>query len=173
MEFTFDTAYDQKTVTAMVRALRKTQRKKRSRRSHILGWAVIVLGTLLVISDFTNAKVDIGTWVTLATVPVLLAVFAWEDSLNAALARKRTLPGLMHTHAAFTEDSYRTETTMGNTEWFYANILSVVELPGYFVFLFDKNHAQIYTKAGMTGGTPEEFRSFIAEKAGKEIIFVK
>ena len=47
MEFTFDTAYDQKTVTAMVRALRKTQRKKRSRRSHILGWAVIVLGTLL------------------------------------------------------------------------------------------------------------------------------
>ena len=49
----------------------------------------------------------------------------------------------------------------------------MVELPEYFVFLFDKNHAQIYTKAGMTGGSPEEFRAFLAEKTGKEILFVK
>ena len=133
MEFTFDTAYDQKTVTAMVRALRKTQRKKRSRRSHIFGWIVIALGLLLAVSDFANAKADIGTWVTLVTILVLLAVFVWEDAINAYLARKRTLPGLMHIHAVFGEDSYRTETEMGNTEWFYANVLSVVELPGYTV----------------------------------------
>ena len=173
MEFTFETVYDQKTVTAMVHALRKTQRKKRSRRSHIFGWIVIALGLLLAISDFANARADIGTWVTLATILVLLAVFAREDAINAYLARKRTLPGLMHIHAVFGEDSYRTETEMGNTEWFYENILSVVEMPEYFVFLFDKNHAQIYNKTGMTGGSPEEFRAFLAEKTGKEILFVK
>lgn len=173
MEFTFETVYDQKTVTAMVRALRKTQRKKRSRRSHIFGGIVIVLGLLLAISDFANAKADIGTWVTLVTILVLPAVLVWEDAINAALARKRTLPGLMHIHAVFAEESYRTETEMGNTEWFYENILSIVELPEYFVFLFSKNHAQIYPKTAMTGGTPENFRSFIAEKTGKEILFVK
>lgn len=173
MEFTFDITYDQKTVAAMVHALRKTHRKKRSRRSRIFGWIVMAFGLLLAISDFANARADIGTWVTLVTILVLLAVFVWEDAINAFFARKRTLPGLMHIHAVFGEDNYRTETEMGNTEWFYANILSVVELPEYFVFLFDKNHAQIYTKAGMTGGSPEEFRAFLAEKTGKEILFVK
>lgn len=169
MEFTFETAYDQKAVTAMVRALRKTQRKKRSRRSHIFGGIVIALGTLLAVGDFTGGRADIGTWVTLVTVLVLLAVFLWEDAINAALARKRTLPGLVQVHAVFGEEAYRTETGMGNTEWFYENILDVVELPEYFVFLFDKNHAQIYAKTGMTDGDPEDFRTFITEKTGKEI----
>ncbi|MBQ8611905.1 MAG: YcxB family protein [Oscillospiraceae bacterium] len=173
MEFTFETAYDQKAVTAMVRALRKTQRKKRSRRSHIFGWIVIALGTLLSVSDFINSRVDAGTVITLLTVLLLLAVFVWEDSINAYIARKRTLPGLMHTSAVFTADSYRTATEMGNTEWFYPNILSVVELPAYFVFLFSKNHAQVYAKAGMTGGSAEEFCAFIAEKTGKEVLHIK
>lgn len=39
MEFTFDTVYDQRAVTAMAHGLRKTIRKKHSRRSHIFaGW---------------------------------------------------------------------------------------------------------------------------------------
>ena len=74
MEFTFDIVYDQKTVAAMVHALRKTHRKKRSRRSRIFGWIVMAFGLLLAISDFANARADIGTWVTLVTILVLLAV---------------------------------------------------------------------------------------------------
>lgn len=173
MEFTFETVYDQKTVTAMVRALRKTQRKKRSRRSHIFGWIVIALAVLLMVSDFVNAKADIGTWVTLATVLVLLAVLTWEDAINAYLARKRTLPGLVKNTVTFREDAYRSVTEMGNTEWFYENILDVIEMPGYFVFLFSKNHAQIFDKATMTGGSAGDFRTFIAAKTGKEVTFIK
>ena len=38
MEFIFETNYDKKTVAAMAEALRKTIRKKRNKRTHILGW---------------------------------------------------------------------------------------------------------------------------------------
>ena len=49
----------------------------------------------------------------------------------------------------------------------------IVELPAYFVFLFSKSHAQVYAKAGMTGGSAEEFCAFIAEKTGKEVLHIK
>ena len=47
MEYTFETVYDQKAVSAMVRALRKTLRKKRSRRTHVWGWIVVILAFFL------------------------------------------------------------------------------------------------------------------------------
>ena len=45
-EFTFETDYDISALSAMARALRKTVRKKQSRRSRIFGWTVAVLGIL-------------------------------------------------------------------------------------------------------------------------------
>ena len=47
MEFSFETVYDQKAVTAMAHGLRKTIRKKHSRRSHVFGWFVVALTLLL------------------------------------------------------------------------------------------------------------------------------
>ena len=47
MNITFQTVYDQKALQTMARALRKTVRKKHSRRSHIVGWIVALLGLLL------------------------------------------------------------------------------------------------------------------------------
>jgi len=41
MEFRFETVYNQKAFTSMAKALRKTIRKKRSKRSHIFGWMVV------------------------------------------------------------------------------------------------------------------------------------
>lgn len=43
MEFTFQTIYNQKELTTMARALRKTLRKKKSRRSHVFGWIAVIL----------------------------------------------------------------------------------------------------------------------------------
>ena len=42
--FSFETDYDMNTFISMARALRKTVRKKRSKRSHIFGVGVVVLG---------------------------------------------------------------------------------------------------------------------------------
>ena len=44
MEFRFETDYDQETLTAMARGLRKTVRRKRSRRTHIFAGIVLVIG---------------------------------------------------------------------------------------------------------------------------------
>ena len=46
MEFKFKTAYNQEATTIMAKALRKTIRKRRSRRSHIFGVIVIVIALL-------------------------------------------------------------------------------------------------------------------------------
>ena len=51
MRFTVETNYDQKTLTNLAHALRKTVRKKSGRLSHILGWIAVVLSPVLLFHD--------------------------------------------------------------------------------------------------------------------------
>lgn len=90
MEFTFETAYNAKTMTQMAKVLRKTVRKKHSRRSHIFGWLVIALGLVLMLS---SDSWGVSTMVTGLAVAVILVVQLFEDRLNGMVARKRMLPG--------------------------------------------------------------------------------
>ncbi len=174
MEFTFETVYDQKAMTAMARALRRTVRKKHSRRSHIIGWIVVALGALLLWNRLSNGGgVDLNAVVTGIAIVLIVLVFLFEDALNGYFARKRNLPGLASTTVTFTEDGYRSVTEMGNTEWFYDKIEAIAETGDYFVFLFSKSHAQLYDKRRLTGGSAEDFRAFITEKTGREIAAVK
>ena len=170
MEFVFETDYDRKAMTAMAKGLRKTVRKKHSRRSHIFGWIVIGLGLLLSWPSGDMNRGDVVTWIAIA---VMLGALLFEDRLNGYFARKKMLPGTSHAKAIFTEDGYRSETRMGNTEWKYENITAMAEMKDYFVFLFSKNHAQVYDKRTLTGGTADEFRAFMQEKTGKAIEIVK
>ncbi len=170
MEFTFETNYDQRATAAMARALRKTVRRKRSRRSHVLGWIVLLLALLLLLPRDGEAFVlDLRTVVTgLAALAMLLALL-FEDALNGFFARTRMLDGTAHATGVFGAEAYTTTTAAGKTEWPYETICAIAENADYFVFLFDKNHAQIYDKRGLTGGTADEFRAFIAEKTGKPV----
>lgn len=170
MEFVFETDYDRKAVTAMAKGLRKTVRKKHSRRSHIFGWIVIGLGLLLSWPSEEVKASDVLVW---AAIAVMLGALVFEDRLNGYFARKKMLPGTSHAKAIFTEDGYRSETQMGNTEWKYENITAMAETKDYFVFLFSKNHAQVYDKRTLTGGTADEFRAFMQEKTEKAIEIVK
>lgn len=52
MEFVFETNYDQKGITLMAKALRKTIRKKRSNRLHILGIIIIICAILLFLPEY-------------------------------------------------------------------------------------------------------------------------
>ncbi len=172
MEFKFDTKYDAKALTSMARALRKTVRKKRSRRTHIWGWIVIVLGLLvsLPLGEREITMSSVVTWVALA---VMLAVFLFEDRLNGKIAGKRMLAGTERTETVFTEERYTSVSALGKSEWNYGNIKVVAENAGYFVFLFSENHAQVYDKSTISGGTVEEFREFIAEKTGAGVVRLK
>lgn len=170
MEFTFDTVYDQKAVTAMARGLRKTIRKKHSRRSRIFGWLVILLILLLTVPlDGAPPIVEGRTIITWGAGAMILVALLFEDKLNAWFARRRMMVGTDRATSVFTEESYSSKTAAGETQWRYDNIREIAEDKNYFVFVFDKRYAQVYAKQGMTGGTVEEFRSFIGGKTGKEI----
>ena len=174
MEFTFETVYNQKAVTTMARTLRKTLRKKRSRRSHIFGWIVLVIAVILTLplgeKEFAINFKTIITWIAASAILVALL---FEDRMNGYVARKRILAGMDRATTAFNDESYITTTSIGKTEFPYdRNIDLLAETKDYFVFVFDKSHAQVYDKHALAGGTLEEFRKFISEKTGKEIAHV-
>ena len=161
MEFFFETVYDQKTLTTMAKGLRKTLRKKHSRRSHVFGWLVAALSVLLVLRSGTF---DFRAAVTLLAALVILIALLFEDWLNGYFARRRMLPGTDKVSSHFTEESFHSATAVGNTEFYYSNIQALAETKDYFIFLFHLNHAQVYDKRTLTGGTAEDFRSFIQDK---------
>ena len=103
MEFAFETHYDHHALKAMARALRKTVRGKRSRRSGVWGAAVMVLGILLIITadDFGVRQI-----ITAAAVISILLASLFQDGINAYFARKRGLPGTEHVITEFSENSY-------------------------------------------------------------------
>ena len=53
------------------------------------------------------------------------------------------------------------------------SLLKVCETADFFVCFLGKKHGQIFAKSGFTQGTPEEFRTFIAEKTGKPVQYIK
>ena len=170
MNITFETTYDQKTLCAMARALRKTVRKKHSRRSHAIGWCVAVLGVLLSVlpgeDGFAVTGKTVLTWIVVA---VIIVTLIWEDRINGYFAGKRALPGMKVTTATFNEESYTTVNAAGETRWKYENIQTAAETREYFVFVLNVNHGQAYSKQTMTGGTADEFRAFLEEKLGKPV----
>lgn len=172
MEFHFTTKYDQKGLTAMARALRKTIRRKHSRRSRIFGWCIVALGILLMLwTPWTPWT--LRDTVTCVVVLLVLVTLLTEDRINAYFARKNMLPGMELAKCVFTEDGYTSTTEVAATEFDYEAVQSVCETEDYFVFLLGRQYGQIYEKATLSGGTEEDFRAFITGKTGKPITYIK
>ena len=170
MGFQFETAYDQEAVTIMAKAIRKTARKKRSRRSHIFGIIVIIFALLLTVpSDNQEFVLDFKTIITWLVAAILAFTLIFEDKINGYIARKRMLPGLEKATVSFNADGYHSEIEIGSSDFKYSSIMLIAETVDYFVFVFSQSHAQIYSKKSITGGTVEEFREFITNVTGKEI----
>lgn len=167
MEFTFVTDYNQKAMTTMARVLRKTIRKKRNRRSHIVGWLVIILGVLL---TWNGPDLDFRRIITWLAILLIAAVLIWEDKVNGYIALKRILPGTGRATSVFNEDSFSSTTEVGKTEWNYEKIVTLAETKEYFVFIFSASHAQVYDKRSLSGGTANDFREFIEDKTRKRVL---
>lgn len=174
MEFTFNTVYDQRAVVDMSRVLRKTLRKKRDRRARIFGWVVLGLGVLTLIplgeETFT---LDFGTVTTMIAMLVVLVTLLFEDQIDSWVARKQILRGADQITSVFREESFLSDCEAGKTERRYDSIDMLAETQRYFVFLFRPRHALLYDKESLTGGTVEQFRTFITEKTGKSMQMVK
>jgi len=175
MQFTFETTYDQKALTAMAKCIRKTARKARSKRSHIVGWIVVALALLLSWpfgeNGFTVDFRKVLTWLVMA---VMVAALLFEDRINGYFAGKRLLKGTEQAVSVFdtASETFVSETAIGRSEFSYANVQQVAETASYFVFVFSANHAQIYDKSSLTGGTAAAFRQFISDKTGKPVVSV-
>ena len=131
---------------------------------------VVILAILLALPLGDETIVfDFKTIVTWLVVAALLLVLLFEDRINGYIARKRMLPGLEKANVTFTTEAYCSETAMGSSQFMYKNITSLAETDDYFVFLFGQNHAQIYGKKSISGGSIEEFRKMICDVTGKEI----
>lgn len=170
MEYRFETAYNQEALTVMAKALRKTVRKKRSHRSHILGTVVVILALMLTVpfgdKEFVLEFKTILTWFVAA---VLIFTLIFEDKINGYVARKRMLPGLDKSLVVFGPDCYNSETPLGKSEFKYNNIIVLAETEKYFVFVFSQSHAQVYDKTSISGGTIDDFREFIKSVTGLEM----
>lgn len=174
MEFRFETTYNQRGLTAMARALRKTIRKKRSRRSHIFGWCVVALAILLIAAGrMLEEPWTVRDTLNLGVGVILVVILFTEDQVNAFFAKKKMLPGTLVAKSVFTEESYTSATEAAVTEFHYETVRQICETADYFVLLLGRQHGQIYEKATLSGGTAEDFRTFITEKTGKPIAYIK
>lgn len=167
MEFCFDTVYDQKALSVMAKALRKTLRKKHSRRSHIFSALIVALALSLALHDLSAFSFKSG--VTLLAALVILVTLLFEDRLNGFAARKRMLVGTERAKSVFSEESYTSTTAIGETVFSYENVAALAETTEYFVFLLSFSYAQIYGKRTLTGGSADEFRTFIERRCGKNV----
>ena len=173
MEFCCETAYNQEAISVMAKVIRKTVRKKRSKRSHVFGFIVIIFALLLTLPlGNENFVLDFRTIITWIVTAILLFTLIFEDKINGYVARKRMLPGLTKANVTFREDGYHSETELGSSDFKYDTIALLAETKDYFVFIFGQNHAQIYSKKSITGGSVEEFRSFLMDVTGKEMQIV-
>ena len=170
MEFIFETNYDQKGIAVMAEALRKTIRKKKSKKQHVWAILIIILAVMLTIpKNDEEFVITFNLVITWLAVIVMVFTLIFQDKINGYFARKRMIAGMEKSITTFKEDSYISATNIGKTEFYYKNILEVVESNDYFIFIFDKSHAQIYDKKGITKGNIDEFKTFITKKTEKEI----
>ena len=88
MEFKFETAYNQEALSIMAKAIRKTARRKRSKRSHVLGVIISVLALLLTLPLGDKEFVlDFRTIITWSVVAILFFTLIFEDKINGYVAR--------------------------------------------------------------------------------------
>ncbi len=172
MEFHFTTVYDRACLTAMAKALRKTVRRRHSRRTNLFGYLLIAFVLLMWLPIFAGRRsADFGDIVSLIAIIFVAAVLWKEDSINALLAGKRMLPTSRRAEATFTETGYRSVTEAATTEWTYENmtLAAICDVGDYVVFALNKTLAQAYDKRTLTGGSIDEFYRFIEEKTGKTV----
>jgi len=174
MRFVIRTTYDRKALTVMARTLRKTLRRKGSRRSTVFGTLVVILAAVLLIAKLRGGEgFDAGDGVTLAAACAILITFFTQDALNGWLAGRKMLPGTETGETLFTEEGFVTSTAAAETHWNHTQIKAVYETRDYFVFFLSNRHGQIYDKRGFLEGTPEDFAAFIREKTGKPVEYIK
>lgn len=177
MQFSFETSYNQKSLSVMAKCIRKTSRKAKSKRSTVLGLIVILFALFLCLYPQDGAFVITSNKViTFIVALVILVTLVFQDKINGYFAKRHMLKGTENAVSLFDTEKrceFVSETAVGKSQFSYDKIEAIAETSEYFVFIFSQNHAQIYDKSKLSGGSVDDFRAFLTDVTGKEIIAVK
>ena len=163
------TTIDKKAMIALAKISRKLL--GRSRPVRRFAWfAVIVELIIMVVSFFAG---DRGWVINALLAGIMLACVLGEDTVNGLIAFRQILPDNREVNVTFREDRYIQRSRASETWWNYHPITAIAEDKDYFALVIDKNHGQIYAKAGFEWGDPDEFREFIQRKTGLKVQKIK
>ena len=153
------------------RALRLTVRKERSERAHRFGKIALVIAFATMI-----LMAGLGSWARAAMMlflAVMMVVFLrWDDSIDGYFAYRQMLAGTKTAQTVFAENELICITEAATTTFSYDKIERIAECEDYFIFVYDKSHAQLCEKRTISGATIEEFRAWIEQKTGKSVEMV-
>lgn len=181
MEFTFVTDHDQKSFTILAKVLRKTARRASSLRTRVIcGILIAMMLPAIPIMLMSADGEDMALEALLAGLPgmvifllIVVVPIVFNDYLTGFLGRKQMQPGTEKSTAVFSAEGYTITTSVAKTQFRYDNMLYITETADYFVFVLGKNHAQIFTKSSIAGGTAEDFRGFIEERTDKKLLRIE
>lgn len=168
MNFTCQSLYRQKELTALSRAMRKTVRRKSDRNIQVLEWGSIALGIAVVLTT----KQTWVRWLDSAAILLLLVVLVWGDAINGFAARMMVPKGEEAVTISFSPEGYTVESGASVTQWSYEQVLALAETQDYILLVQGPKEGEICKKAALQGGTLEEFRNFLQEKTHKNILNV-
>ena len=166
MELTFDLCYDQKSMTAMARALRAGLQEEQDKKSRFVGWAFVVLVPVIILF---SGKLG---WAQIAGL-ILAAVFAayliWQDKVNGYLALKKLPEKMRKGTWLFREDGYFSNTEAGESDYSYDKIFLMAESGNYLFLVFHEGTAHIIDMSTVKGGTADDFRRLLRKKTSLTI----
>lgn len=169
MDFTFETLYDQRALTAIARAVRKIYRRRSSFLMRLFGLLVVALGVYnsspLSGNEFSFT---VRSMISYAALFMILVSVLFEDSVNGLIARSKLPRGDYVVDSHFEDDVITLQSSARVNSCQYQRINHLAETRHYFLFVFDEHHAEIFEKDTLAGITEEEFRVFIKNKTGKE-----
>lgn len=175
MEFTVKTHYNHRAFKAMFKAVRHTVRKEKNHKNH---FASIILSICCILLPFVpkegGFRFDIITIISFTFVFLLMFMLLFEDDINSLMAKKYLHPAMENVTSVFTDDGYITiDEDKEKMNWEYDRNQTTVEVGDYIIFIINEDNVQIQDKRTLTGGTVDEFRTFIERKTRTEVIFVK
>ena len=94
----------------------------------------------------------------------------FEDMVNAYLSQRRKVVGREKTAVVFSPDKYQLITAKRSSTWYYTRIAALAEDNDFFVIVLNESNAQVFKKSTLKDASMEEFRTFIKQVTGKEIV---
>lgn len=171
MKFQFETNYDMRSLTAMAKGLRMTVRSKESKRNRIMCIVMAAIMLLLVLAN-GSAALEMTFWNVLnwIIIAALILSVIFDDAVNAYLSQRRKVVGREKTAVVFSPDKYQLITAKRSSSWYYTRIAALAEDRDFFVIVLNESNAQVFKKNTLKDASMDEFRTFIKQATGKEIV---